>query len=184
MPRYPAHGGPCAAVPRDAGAEAQIVETAGYPIVSGGWMTNPTYPTVTIYNHMDVQPAQEPEWKQAPFAFQNENGIYHGRGATDDKGPALRPCSERGMPLSRACRSTFDFFWELEEENGSPHLCGSNEESSGDSSSGFRGRVGHHLVVENKAGHALWPAWFAGRATRLRTGTKDAAFRCDRRRGA
>ena len=64
-------------------------------------------PTVTIYNHMDVQPAQEPEWKQAPFAFQKDNGIYRGRGATDDKGPALPPCSERGMPLSRACRSTF-----------------------------------------------------------------------------
>ena len=73
----------------DLGAEAQIVETGGYPIVSGGWMTGAHHPTVTIYNHMDVQPAQEPEWKQAPFAFKNEMGLYHGRGATDDKGPAL-----------------------------------------------------------------------------------------------
>ena len=32
----------------------------GYPIVSGGWTKDPAYPTVTIYNHMDVQPAQEP----------------------------------------------------------------------------------------------------------------------------
>ena len=44
---------------------------------------------VTVYNHMDVQPAQEPEWQRDPFAFQNEGGIYRGRGATDDKGPAL-----------------------------------------------------------------------------------------------
>src|SRR5262249_37099472 len=73
----------------DVGAEAQIAETAGYAFVSGGWITGAHYPTVTVYNHMDVQPAQEPEWQQKPFAFQNEGGIYRGRGATDDKGPAL-----------------------------------------------------------------------------------------------
>ncbi len=60
----------------DLGAEVRIVETGGYPIVSGGWMTGVQHPTVTIYNHMDVQPAQEPEWKQEPFAFKNENGLY------------------------------------------------------------------------------------------------------------
>ena len=68
------------------GAEAQIVETGGYPIVSGGWTTGAHHPTVTIYNHMDVQPAQELEWTQAPFAFKNENGLYRGRGATDVRG--------------------------------------------------------------------------------------------------
>ena len=60
----------------DLGAEAQIVETGGYPFVSAGWMTGPHYPTVTVYNHMDVQPAQEPEWQQDPFAFQNDGGIF------------------------------------------------------------------------------------------------------------
>ncbi len=105
---------------RDAGAEAHIVQTPGYPVVSGGWTLNPAYPTVTIYNHMDVQPAQEPEWKQAPFAFQKENGLYRGRGATDDKGPALaalfgaRYAVEQGIPVN------IRFLWELEEENGSP----------------------------------------------------------------
>ena len=71
------------------GADAQVVETGGYPIISGGWTTGADHPTVTIYNHLDVQPAQEPEWKESPFAFRKDNGIYHGRGATDDKGPAL-----------------------------------------------------------------------------------------------
>ena len=104
----------------DVGAETQIVETPGYPVVSGGWMINQAYPTVTIYNHMDVQPAQEPEWKQAPFAFQNDNGLYRGRGATDDKGPALaalfgaRYAIEQGLPIN------VRLLWELEEENGSP----------------------------------------------------------------
>jgi acetylornithine deacetylase/succinyl-diaminopimelate desuccinylase-like protein len=106
----------------DLGADAQIVETGGYPLVSGGWMTGAQHPTVTIYNHMDVQPAQEPEWKQDPFVFRNEGGIYRGRGATDDKGPALsalfgaRFAIEQGVPIN------IRFLWELEEEIGSPHF--------------------------------------------------------------
>jgi acetylornithine deacetylase/succinyl-diaminopimelate desuccinylase-like protein len=104
------------------GADAKIVETDGYPIVSGGWTAGAHYPTVTIYNHMDVQPAQEPEWRQEPFTFRNEGGIYHGRGATDDKGPALsallgaRFAVDQGMPIN------IRFLWELEEEIGSPHF--------------------------------------------------------------
>jgi acetylornithine deacetylase/succinyl-diaminopimelate desuccinylase-like protein len=104
------------------GANPQIVETGGYPIVSAGWTVGAGYPTVTIYNHLDVQPAQEPEWKQAPFAFRNDRGIYHGRGATDDKGPALtalfgaRYAIEQGVPIN------IRFLWELEEEIGSPHF--------------------------------------------------------------
>ena len=65
------------------GAQAEIVETGGYPVVSAGWTTGRDHPTVTVYNHLDVQPAQEPEWRQQPFAFRNDGGIYRGRGATD-----------------------------------------------------------------------------------------------------
>jgi acetylornithine deacetylase/succinyl-diaminopimelate desuccinylase-like protein len=106
----------------DFGADPHIVETGGAPIVSGGWTVGAEYPTVTIYNHLDVQPAQEPEWKQAPFAFRNDCGIYHGRGATDDKGPALtalfgaRYAIEQGVPIN------IQFLWELEEEIGSPNF--------------------------------------------------------------
>lgn len=106
----------------DMGADAQIVETGGCPLVSGGWTTGAKHPTVTIYNHMDVQPAQEPEWKQDPFVFRNAGGIYRGRGATDDKGPALaalfgaRFAIEQGVPIN------IRFLWELEEEIGSPHF--------------------------------------------------------------
>ena len=104
------------------GAQAQIVETDGYPLVSGGWTIGTQYPTVTIYNHLDVQPAQEPEWKHPPFAFRNKHGLYQGRGATDDKGPALtalfgaRYVIEQGVPIN------IRFLWELEEEIGSPHF--------------------------------------------------------------
>jgi len=106
----------------DMGAESRIVETGGYPIVAGGWTAGAQYPTVTIYNHLDVQPAQEPEWQQQPFVFKNEGGIYRGRGATDDKGPALavlfgaRYAIDQGVPIN------IRFLWELEEEIGSPHF--------------------------------------------------------------
>ncbi len=106
----------------DLGAEAQIVETGGYPIVSGGWTTGAHHPTVTIYNHMDVQPAQEPEWRQAPFAFKNENGLYRGRGATDDKGPALSALLGARFALDEGTPINIRLLWELEEEIGSPHF--------------------------------------------------------------
>ena len=107
---------------KDLGAEARVVETGGYPVVSGGWTTGSRHPTVTVYNHLDVQPAQEPEWRQPPFAFRKRNGVYYGRGATDDKGPALtallagRYAVEHGVPIN------VRFLWELEEEIGSPHF--------------------------------------------------------------
>ena len=106
----------------DMGAESRIVETGGYPIVSGGWMTGVHYPTVTIYNHLDVQPAQEPEWQQEPFAFKNEGGIYRGRGATDDKGPALAALFGARFAIDQNLPINIRFLWELEEEIGSPHF--------------------------------------------------------------
>ncbi|MEC4674021.1 MAG: M20/M25/M40 family metallo-hydrolase [Nitrospirota bacterium] len=104
------------------GAKAKIIQTRGFPVVSGGWVANPKYPTITIYNHLDVQPAQEPEWRQEPFAFHREGDRYCGRGTTDDKGPALtallagRYAAEQGLPLN------IRFLWELEEEIGSPNF--------------------------------------------------------------
>ena len=106
----------------DAGAEAQIVETGGYPFVSAGWMTGAHYPTVTVYNHIDVQPAQEPGWQRDPFAFQNEDGIYRGRGATDDKGPALSVLFAARFAIDQDVPINIRFLWELEEEIGSPHF--------------------------------------------------------------
>lgn len=103
-------------------ADAAIVETGGHPMVVGGWVRNPAWPTVTVYNHLDVQPAMEPEWTREPFTFAVDGDHYCGRGTTDDKGPALTAllaahwAVERGVPLN------IQFLWELEEEIGSPHF--------------------------------------------------------------
>src|SRR5262245_9232761 len=74
---------------RQLGGEAERVATPGNPVVIGRFMTSKDNPTVTIYNHLDVQPANEPQWQRPPFVFHNESGRYIGRGSTDDKGPAL-----------------------------------------------------------------------------------------------
>ncbi|GJL56155.1 MAG: hypothetical protein NPIRA02_32870 [Nitrospirales bacterium] len=104
------------------GAEARLVETSGYPAVSGGWFVGNHYPTVTIYNHLDVQPADEPEWRHAPFAFQKEADRYRGRGTTDDKGPALTALFSARYAIEEKLHLNIRFLWELEEEIGSPNF--------------------------------------------------------------
>jgi acetylornithine deacetylase/succinyl-diaminopimelate desuccinylase-like protein len=104
------------------GASARIVKTKGYPVVMGELHAGKDAPTVTIYNHLDVQPADPSEWIKPPFKMQIENGVYSGRGTTDDKGPALsvfyaaKYAHENGVPLN------IKFIWELEEEIGSPNF--------------------------------------------------------------
>lgn len=107
---------------REAGAEAEAVPTSGNPVVFGSLVTDPGNPTVTIYNHIDVQPADPSEWNKAPFVFNKVGDRYEGRGTTDDKGPALtalmavRYAVDNGIPLN------YKFIWELEEEIGSPNF--------------------------------------------------------------
>jgi acetylornithine deacetylase/succinyl-diaminopimelate desuccinylase-like protein len=88
------------------GATAEVVETPGNPVVFGRLETGAANPTVSIYNHIDVQPANAEEWHKAPFTFFNQNGRYEGRGTTDDKGPALAAlfganyAAQNGVPLN------------------------------------------------------------------------------------
>jgi acetylornithine deacetylase/succinyl-diaminopimelate desuccinylase-like protein len=109
---------------RDAGGEPAILETEGYPFIHGRFDIDPKAPTLTMYNHMDVQPASretEP-WRTEPFVFTKEGDRYFGRGTTDDKGPALsalygiRAAREAGVKLN------LRVLWELEEEIGSPNF--------------------------------------------------------------
>jgi len=109
---------------RDFGGTASILETAGNPIVHGRFEGPAGAPSVTIYNHLDVQPASretEP-WSTDPFTFTRQGDRYLGRGTTDDKGPALtalfgiRAARHAGVPID------VRLLWELEEEIGSVHF--------------------------------------------------------------
>jgi acetylornithine deacetylase/succinyl-diaminopimelate desuccinylase-like protein len=96
----------------------------GNPTVHAVFGSAKNAPTVTVYNHMDVQPASketEP-WDTEPFVMTTKGDSYFGRGTTDDKGPALaalygaRAAQEAGVPIN------IRFLWEFEEEIGSPNF--------------------------------------------------------------
>src|SRR2546425_10720054 len=107
------------------GGRAEVYQAAkGNPTVHGVFDSGNNRPTVTVYNHMDVQPASretEP-WDTEPFVMTRKGDSYFGRGTTDDKGPALaalygaRAAKEAGLPVN------IRFLWEFEEEIGSPNF--------------------------------------------------------------
>src|SRR6187455_1812249 len=57
---------------REAGAQVERVRTSGNPVIFGSFPAKGAARTVTIYNHLDVQPADEPEWKSDPFSFKKQ----------------------------------------------------------------------------------------------------------------
>ncbi|MCK6600794.1 MAG: M20/M25/M40 family metallo-hydrolase [Bacteroidetes bacterium] len=104
----------------EAGFKAEIVKTKGYPVIWGRHIVDPAYPTLSIYNHLDVQPGGEPEWKTDPFRFVKQGDTYFGRGTTDDKGPALSAYFASKLAIAGKIPLNLQFLWELEEEIGSP----------------------------------------------------------------
>jgi acetylornithine deacetylase/succinyl-diaminopimelate desuccinylase-like protein len=104
------------------GARAEIIETPGNPVVFGRIERGANNPTVTIYNHMDVQPADPEEWHKAPFSFFKDGDRYEGRGTTDDKGPALAAMTAARYAADNEVPLNINFIWELEEEIGSPNF--------------------------------------------------------------
>jgi acetylornithine deacetylase/succinyl-diaminopimelate desuccinylase-like protein len=115
-----------AAMIRGFGGTVRVHRAGPAPLVVGALQAGRGLPTVTLYNHLDVQPAdREAEgWRTEPFKFVRKGERYFGRGTTDDKGPALAAlfgaaaAREAGVPVN------VRFLWELEEEIGSPHFEG------------------------------------------------------------
>jgi acetylornithine deacetylase/succinyl-diaminopimelate desuccinylase-like protein len=69
------------------GLETSIHETPGHPIVLGEWRGAPGKPTLLIYGHYDVQPAEPLElWQSPPFEPAIRDAKIFARGSVDDKG--------------------------------------------------------------------------------------------------
>ncbi len=108
----------------------EICETPGYPIVFGEHIFDENLPTVLVYGHYDVQPADPLDlWDVPPFdpvikkTESHPEGAIYARGASDDKGQmymhvkAFEIMMEMGtLPCN------VKFMIEGEEEVGSPSL--------------------------------------------------------------
>ena len=109
----------------EAGADAvEIIETPGHPIVYGQKITDPTKPTVLVYGHYDVQPADPLElWHSGPFEPVIKDGKIFARGACDDKGQFYMHIKAlESMNAVGDLPTNIKFLIEGEEEVGSPNL--------------------------------------------------------------
>src|SRR5436190_23010848 len=109
----------------EAGADkAEIFTTPGHPIVYGEKIIDPSKPTVLVYGHYDVQPAEPLElWHSGPFDPVVKDGKIYGRGSADDKGQFYMHVKALEMMVRTKTMSTnIKFLIEGEEEVGSPSL--------------------------------------------------------------
>ena len=109
-----------------AGLEAEVLETAGHPVVLGEWSGADTDAlTVLVYGHYDVQPAEPfPLWDSPPFEPEFRDGRLYARGAADDKGQLYLhiKAAEAHLKEDGALPVNLIVLAEGEEEIGSPNL--------------------------------------------------------------
>ncbi len=117
----------------DAGADrVEVMETPGYPIVYAEKIIDPSLPTVLVYGHYDVQPADPLELWDSP-AFEpvikktdiHPEGAIFARGACDDKGQFyMHVKAFEAMVQTNNLPCNVKFIIEGEEEVGSENLDG------------------------------------------------------------
>ncbi len=108
-----------------AGADrAEICETEGHPIVYGEKIVDPQLPTILVYGHYDVQPADPYElWDSPPFEPVIKDEKIYARGACDDKGQMFMHIKAfEAMKATDALACNVKFMIEGEEEVGSDNL--------------------------------------------------------------
>ncbi len=113
--------------------KAEIKETTGHPVVYGEKMIDPSLPTVLVYGHYDVQPAEPLElWISPPFEPAIRDGKIYARGADDDKGQLFMHIKAfEFMNSQGTLPCNIKFMIEGEEEIGSPslkHFCSENKD--------------------------------------------------------
>ncbi|MDR6196274.1 dipeptidase [Siphonobacter sp. SORGH_AS_0500] len=108
-----------------AGADvAEIHETKGHPIVYGEKIVDASKPTVLVYGHYDVQPADPYElWTSPPFEPVIKDEKIYARGSADDKGQFFMHVKAfEAMMATDSLPCNVKFMIEGEEEVGSDNL--------------------------------------------------------------
>ncbi len=108
-----------------AGADkAEIMSTDGHPVVYAEKIIDKNKPTVLIYGHYDVQPAEPLElWNSGPFEPVIKDGKVYARGSADDKGQFFMHVKAfETLAKTNSMVTNIKFLIEGEEEVGSPNL--------------------------------------------------------------
>ena len=108
-----------------AGAQhAEVMPSEGNPMVYGEYHVADGAPTVLVYGHYDVMPAEPLElWKSNPFEPEVRDGRLYARGADDDKGQSLIQVKAFEYLVKEGkMKANVKFIFEGEEEIGSPSL--------------------------------------------------------------
>ncbi len=109
----------------EAGAdEAVVMPSKGNPMVFAQKTVNPEAPTVLVYAHYDVMPAEPLElWNSQPFEPEVRDGRIWARGADDDKGQSfIQVKAFEYLVKHNLLTHNVKFIFEGEEEIGSPSL--------------------------------------------------------------
>jgi acetylornithine deacetylase/succinyl-diaminopimelate desuccinylase-like protein len=109
----------------EAGADkVEIYPTPGHPIIFGEKIIDPNQPTVLVYGHYDVQPAEPLElWHSGPFDPVIKDGKIFARGSCDDKGQVYMHIKALEILVkTNTLNNNIKFCIEGEEEIGSPNL--------------------------------------------------------------
>ncbi len=113
--------------------EAEVISTQGHPVVYGEKIVGKNLPTVLVYGHYDVQPAEPLDlWKSDPFEPEIREEKIYARGADDDKGQLFMQIKAFELITKTGnLNCNVKFMVEGEEEIGSPSLgefCEENKE--------------------------------------------------------
>lgn len=107
-----------------AGLTSQVIATDGHPLVMGRHDAGADAPTLMVYAHYDVQPADPiDEWDSAPFEPEIRDGILFARGAADDKAQVILQIAAAEAALATGgLPVNLILLFEGEEEAGSEAL--------------------------------------------------------------
>ena len=104
--------------------KAEVMQTDGFPVVYAEKIIDKNKPTVLVYGHYDVQPAEPLElWHSKPFEPVIKDGKVYARGSADDKGQFFMHLKAlETMVKTNTMATNMKFIIEGEEEVGSPNL--------------------------------------------------------------
>jgi acetylornithine deacetylase/succinyl-diaminopimelate desuccinylase-like protein len=103
---------------------AEVCPSDGNPVVYAEKIIDSALPTVLVYGHYDVMPAEPlEEWKSKPFEPEIRDGKIFSRGANDDKGQSMMHVKAfEYLVKTGQLKCNVKFMVEGEEEVGSPNL--------------------------------------------------------------